>query len=768
MSHLSTDQTLQKAYKYSKNGNLEEASKLYSDILFKFPKNVRAKDGLINTHKFLASQHEYSLKSLLKQNQFQLAAQDAIKLSKKITHSCLIWEILGFSLFKLGQYKDSISAYKNILSIDPNSPEICLNVGLALKASGNYGEAINFFEQAINLKPTYPEAFNNIGIILMNNNDFDLAIDFFKKGILVKPNFSDLYNNLGNAFYLKKDFDKAINIYEQGISVNDNCAELYNNLGNSLRSNNNIEKAIYSFTKAIEINSSFDEAYYNLGHALKNTEFLTPNPNIQNMIIIILNYKTYVRPIEIAQASISLIKKELNINSICKKKSFEEVISILTKIPLLLELMGNCPIIDIELENILRKLRSDLLLSCDSVNFDKKTIYFLSKLGLQCFINEFVYNINEDENNALNKLEYLVELSISKGLQPNIQYILCIATYKALFKFDWIHSFKLDDSISNIYNMQVYEPLEEKSLKFKIPMLNDVTNKISSKVKSQYEKYPYPRWVNTNLALKPLPISNIMKQIGLRINDKSVYIRKDPKILVAGCGTGQQSISIASRFKNSNVTAIDISLSSLAYAKRKTQELNLKNIKYLQADILDLDKLEIEFDIAQCVGVLHHMEDPIAGLKKIVDRLKVGGLIKIGLYSKSSRKDIIKLRESFNKSCLNPNESEMKLLRFELINSSNDDYKHIIRSKDFYNLSSVKDLIFHVNEHVFTIPQISNYLKQLGLIFCGFEAEKIVQHFKLSNKKENDIYDLNKWHLYEKNNSFAFGEMYQFWCQKTL
>ena len=102
MSHLSTDQTLQKANKYSKSGKIEEASKLYSDILFKFPKNVRAMNGLVNTHTFLASQYEYSLKSLLKQNEFQLAAKNAIKLSKTITHSCLIWEILGFSLFKLG------------------------------------------------------------------------------------------------------------------------------------------------------------------------------------------------------------------------------------------------------------------------------------------------------------------------------------------------------------------------------------------------------------------------------------------------------------------------------------------------------------------------------------------------------------------------------------------------------------------------------------------------------------------------------------------
>ena len=65
-----------------------------------------------------------------------------------------------------------------------------------------------------------------------------------------------------------------------------------------------------------------------------------------------------------------------------------------------------------------------------------------------------------------------------------------------------------------------------------------------------------------------------------------------PRILVAGCGTGQHSIGTASRFKDSNVLAIDLSRRSLAYAKRKTLELGVNNIEYMQADILDLEKLE--------------------------------------------------------------------------------------------------------------------------------------------------------------------------------
>ena len=78
---------------------------------------------------------------------------------------------------------------------------------------------------------------------------------------------------------------------------------------------------------------------------------------------------------------------------------------------------------------------------------------------------------------------------------------------------------------------------------------------------------------------------------------------------------------------------VDLSLASLAYAQRKSNELSFTNIDYLQADILHLHQLGKEFDIIESVGVLHHMDEPMAGWRVLVDLLKPGGLMKIGLYS---------------------------------------------------------------------------------------------------------------------------------------
>ena len=59
-----------------------------------------------------------------------------------------------------------------------------------------------------------------------------------------------------------------------------------------------------------------------------------------------------------------------------------------------------------------------------------------------------------------------------------------------------------------------------------------------------------------------------------------------PDVLIAGCGTGSQSILAAQRFRGVRILAVDLSLSSISYAIRKTRELGIKNIEYAQADIM--------------------------------------------------------------------------------------------------------------------------------------------------------------------------------------
>ena len=139
----------------------------------------------------------------------------------------------------------------------------------------------------------------------------------------------------------------------------------------------------------------------------------------------------------------------------------------------------------------------------------------------------------------------------------------------------------------------------------------------------------------------------------------------------------------------------------------------------------------------------------------------------IGLYSELARQNIVKTRKEISKAGIGSSNAEMKSFRDMMMRSDKDHHKSIMNYSDFYSLSTLKDLLFHVQEHRFTIAQLKEYLDKLGLKFCGFETPQIVSDFKQTNNVKEDLYDLDKWQEYEQVNPNVFVGMYQFWCQKA-
>ena len=77
-------------------------------------------------------------------------------------------------------------------------------------------------------------------------------------------------------------------------------------------------------------------------------------------------------------------------------------------------------------------------------------------------------------------------------------------------------------------------------------------------------------------------------------------------------------------------------------------------------------------------------------------------------------------------------DSLMKPFIEEVINSDKEHHRKLIESPDLFSLSEVRDLLFHVQEHTFTIPIIKEVLSKNGLVFCGFESPKIKKLFKVA------------------------------------
>lgn len=247
---------------------------------------------------------------------------------------------------------------------------------------------------------------------------------------------------------------------------------------------------------------------------------------------------------------------------------------------------------------------------------------------------------------------------------------------------------------------------------------------------------------------------------------------ESPEILIAGCGTGQHALTTAKRFKSANVLALDLSLSSLSYAARKTNELGISNIEYAQADILELGNLGRQFDVIESAGVLHHLADPLAGWLVLVGLLRPGGIMKIGLYSEIARQEIVAGRTFIADGGYTSSIEDIRQCRQDFIAMAGDGntaMKKICNYHDFFSLSMCRDLLFHVQEHRFSLPQIESALDSLKLEFLGFEMRRqnTMKMFKEVNPEECDLTSFALWHEFEQKNPDTFAEMYQFWCKKV-
>ena len=222
---------------------------------------------------------------------------------------------------------------------------------------------------------------------------------------------------------------------------------------------------------------------------------------------------------------------------------------------------------------------------------------------------------------------------------------------------------------------------------------------------------------------------------------------------------------MASLFPAARVVAVDLSLSSLAYAKRKIIEAGLDNIECYHGDILELGGLDRRFDVVTSSGVLHHMADPLAGWRVLTSLLKADGVMRIGLYSEAARRAIVAVRDLIAARGLASDAEGIRRCRADIMALPADDpMAAVALLHDFFALSDCRDLLFHVQEHRFTIPGLAAALNELGLEFLGFVGDRPGRAYGGRFPEDPGMRSLANWHVLETEQPDTFVGMYQFWC----
>lgn len=100
------------------------------------------------------------------------------------------------------------------------------------------------------------------------------------------------------------------------------------------------------------------------------------------------------------------------------------------------------------------------------------------------------------------------------------------------------------------------------------------------------------------------------------------------KVLEIGCGTGEITCWLAQQVgKTGEVIAIDQSEEQLKITQQNAEAAGLKNIRYINLPVMQLNELNERFDLIYSRWLLMHLQKPFEALQIMYDCLQPNGIL---------------------------------------------------------------------------------------------------------------------------------------------
>jgi len=243
------------------------------------------------------------------------------------------------------------------------------------------------------------------------------------------------------------------------------------------------------------------------------------------------------------------------------------------------------------------------------------------------------------------------------------------------------------------------------------------------------------------------------------------YVKPCPgdRLLDVGCGPGRLAENLP---PGVDYVGIDSNELDISWARQKFQGMNGRDFRCCRLE--EISAAESGFDIILMSGLLHHLSDPEHGWRVLLTLLRPGGFMNIGLYSELARQNVVGAREFIARRGYGHTVEDIRACRQAIITIQGDaPWRSVLRWTDFYSTSACRDLIFHVQEHRFTIPRIKAFLTNNGLAFIGFNIDpRTLARYRKRFLDDPAAVNLDFWDVFEHENPDTFSGMYQFCVQK--
>ncbi len=263
---------------------------------------------------------------------------------------------------------------------------------------------------------------------------------------------------------------------------------------------------------------------------------------------------------------------------------------------------------------------------------------------------------------------------------------------------------------------------------------------ISAAVANLYDTYPFPP---DPLLDEPPPGYNWRWTwpVAYQFCTGQKPPRQAIRILDAGCGSGVGTEYLVHLNPEAEVTGIDLSAGTLAVAQERCQRSGADRVQFHHLSLYDVSQLPGTFDFINCVGVLHHLPDPIRGMQALAEKLAPGGLLHIFVYAELGRWEIQLMQQAI--ALLQGNQRgdycDGVSVGRKLFASLPENNRLVKREKERWSLENHKDGYFadmyvHPQEVDYNVETVFELIDASGLEFLGFSNPAYWQLERLLGK----------------------------------
>jgi SAM-dependent methyltransferase len=241
-------------------------------------------------------------------------------------------------------------------------------------------------------------------------------------------------------------------------------------------------------------------------------------------------------------------------------------------------------------------------------------------------------------------------------------------------------------------------------------------------VNRQYEKWLYPEpvqdieaWLNTQYEVCDPRHAH-------RILWPDREYQPDMDILIAGCGTNQAAV-LAYTNPAAKVVGVDISRASLNHQQYLKDKHDLHNLDLRLLPIEELPALGLDFDLVMSIGVLHHMADPLTGMKALAGCVRPDGAIMASLYAKYGRAGVYLLQSVFRDLGLGQDEESLRMVKetMSLLPPDHPVQAYLQKSaNDVHYDAGLVDTFLHGRDRAYTVDECIDLVSSAGLVFQGW------------------------------------------------